>query len=160
MSKQFKHIDKKEIVCAICHNTFFGHLNHKYCGDQCREIASKQQQGGFKVKNPKAHRRYNRNRRPNYWRDKQQSERLEIVTSLGGKCCVCDITNPNWLHVDYIPTMQGTGLRHPKHKSYVLRHVEDFRLLCANHHYELSITGKIEGTDITQPRSSRPKLLD
>ena len=28
--------------------------------------------------------------------------------------------------------------------------VEIFRILCANHHYELTLTGKIEGTDIVQ----------
>jgi hypothetical protein len=54
------------------------------------------------------------------------------------------------LHVDYIPTMRGSKFRHPRHLRWVMDHIQDFRILCANHHYELTLTGQIEGTDITQ----------
>ena len=48
--------------------------------------------------------------------------------------------------------MIGTGFRHPRHKKWVLDNIKDFRLLCANHHYELTLSGKIKGTNIKQKR--------
>lgn len=63
---------------------------------------------------------------------------------------MCGVDNPFWLHVDYIPTSRGEQYRHPRHFKYVSEHLDDFRILCANHHYELTLTGRIEGTDITQ----------
>jgi len=40
--------------------------------------------------------------------------------------------------------------RHPRHLGFVMANLDAFRLLCANHHYELTLTGAIAGTDITQ----------
>ena len=96
---------------------------------------------------------YNKNRtekNPTIWQEKTRKERLEIIALLGGSCVVCAANNPNWLHVDYIPTTRGKPYRHPRHLRFVREHMNEFRLLCANHHYELTLTGKIEGTDITQ----------
>lgn len=100
-------------------------------------------------------RQYNKNREaknPTVWKDKVANERSKIIDALGGKCCVenCNVENKNWLHVDYIPTMIGTGFRHPRHFKWVMDNLSDFRLLCANHHYELTITGRIQGSTITQ----------
>ncbi len=98
---------------------------------------------------------YNANRlakNPGAWRDQARSGRLRVLAMLGGRCIVCGVTNPSWLHADYIPTSIGKKYRHPRGVAWVRDHIEDFRLLCANHHYELTLTGKIEGTDITQQR--------
>jgi hypothetical protein len=38
----------------------------------------------------------------------------------------------------------------PRLLAYIRKNKDNFRLLCANHHYELTLTGMIEGTDITQ----------
>lgn len=108
----------------------------------------------FKRKYPEAMKKYNENRKsknPTVWKDRWNSDREEIIDKLGGKCVVCPVKNPLHLHIDYAPTMIGTGVRHPRHKAWVLRNIKDFRLLCANHHYELTLTGRIEGTKITQP---------
>lgn len=154
-----KHVNKPHlcskvsISCAVCGTSFFGRTIDKYCSDPCREVINKAQQQSFKAKNPGKMRIYNQNRKtknPNVWKDKTRRARLKIVALLGGKCLVCKVSNPNWLHVDYIPTMRGTGFRHPRHEKWVITHIADFRLLCANHHYEFTLTGAIKGTTITQ----------
>jgi hypothetical protein len=97
--------------------------------------------------------RYNANRvtkDPEVWRRKQSSERDHIVAMLGGRCVVCGVNNPLWLHVDYIAGSRGLKYRHPRHIAYVRDHQDEFRVLCANHHYELTLSGRIEGTNITQ----------
>lgn len=107
----------------------------------------------FKEAHPDAMKGYNQTRKekdPDVWKNKYRSERNEVIQKLGGKCLACNVSNPNWLHIDYIPTMIGTGYRHPRHKKWMLDNIKDFRLLCANHHYELTLTGKIEGSSITQ----------
>lgn len=85
-----------------------------------------------------------------YYRNKARRERLAILALLGGACVVCGVANPFWLHVDYIPTTRGMRFRHPRNIGFIQRNMADFRLLCANHHYELTLTGCIEGTPITQ----------
>jgi len=129
--------------------------NKKYCGERCSKRANSRLVKKWVGDHPDAMKRYNRTRIEKYpgeWLEKARAERLEKIRLLGGSCCVCGVTNPNWLHVDYAPTCRGTGTRHPRHLAYVKRHLGDFRLLCANHHYELTITGRIEGTDITQQK--------
>lgn len=44
----------------------------------------------------------------------------------------------------------GTHLPYNLRPAFILNHLRDFRLLCANHHRELTITGKIEGSSIRQ----------
>lgn len=87
---------------------------------------------------------------PGYYKEKARRERMAIIQLLGGACVVCGVANPYWLHVDYIPTTRDLRYRHPRNVGYIRRNVKDFRLLCANHHYELTLTGRIEGTAITQ----------
>ena len=87
---------------------------------------------------------------PGMWREKHRAERSQAIALLGGGCVVCGVTNPNWLHIDYVPTTNGKPYRHPRHLKFIREHEADFRLLCANHHYELTLTGKIAGTPITQ----------
>ena len=82
--------------------------------------------------------------------EKSRADRLAILELLGGQCVVCGTDNPSWLHADYIPTTRSLRFRHPRHLAFMREHIEDFRVLCANHHYELTLTGRIEGTDITQ----------
>ncbi len=131
----------------------------KTCSKECRQTKDRASQLKFREANPNVMQKYNKTRvekNPNVWRDKTGRERLKIIESLGSKCCVehCNVINPLHLHIDYIPTMIGTGFRHPRHKKWVLDNLKDFRLLCANHHYELTITGSIENTDITQKRKN------
>jgi hypothetical protein len=102
---------------------------------------------------PESMKGYNQSRKaknPSVWAEKHRQERLAIINLLGGKCIVCGVNNPNWLHVDYKPTTRNETYRHPRHYRFISEHAEFFRLLCANHHYELTLTGKIEGTEITQ----------
>lgn len=87
---------------------------------------------------------------PNEARDRDRRGRLESLRLLGGCCIVCGASNPNWLHLDYIPTTRGKTYRHPRGLAFVRTHLDLFRILCANHHYELTLTGRIEGTDIVQ----------
>lgn len=141
--------------CEVCGKDYKGTIIQKYCSNPCQQISCRKQQKHFNNKNPDAMVQYNKNRvkrNPDVWRQKSKKDREDIISMLGGVCAVdkCNITKKEWLHADYIPTMNGTGLRHPRHKRWVLDHLEDFRLLCANHHYELTITGSIEGSNITQ----------
>ncbi len=142
--------------CIICSNPYIAVApRQKTCSLPCRKIYYQKLQDDWHATHPRSSKKYGENRigrRPNYWKEKYREERLAIIKALGGKCICpkCKVKNPLWLHVDYIPTMAGTGHRHPRHKAWVLAHLGDFRLLCANHHYELTLTGKIDGTDITQ----------
>lgn len=155
-----------ERTCVVCGKSYIAVAPlQKTCSKECRVIHYKPRQLAFKEANPEAWKKYAANRvkaDPMVWRNKRLRDRTVSINALGGKCCVehCEVTNPNWLHIDYIPTMHGTGYRHPRHKRWILDHLQDFRLLCANHHYELTITGKIEGTSIFQPTKHRPKLYD
>jgi predicted nucleic acid-binding Zn ribbon protein len=147
-----------ERICHVCKKDYKAvSYMQKTCSKECRRVLYLENQKRFKDKNPGCMKSYNENRikkNPTVWKDKVRNERMDILTALGGKCIVCGVTNPNWLHTDYIPTMEDIGYRHPRHKRWVLDHLKDFRILCANHHYELSITGKIEATTITQPRKA------
>lgn len=143
-----------ERTCVVCGNDYRAVAPlQKTCSLPCRKIHYAPMQTKFKDANPGAMKVYNKNRlakNPNVWKDKQRRERVKILEALGGKCIVCSVTNKNWLHVDYIPTMRNSKYRHPRHFKWVMENLKDFRILCANHHYELTITGKIEGTDISQ----------
>lgn len=127
--------------------------NRRYCSRQCSRQASQKRTKTWLFNNPTAMKEHNANRtakNPGVWREKYQAERHEILDILGAFCIVCGVNNLAWLHVDYIPTTRGKPSRHPRHPKYVREHKEDFRVLCANHHYELTLTGHIEGTEITQ----------
>lgn len=149
--------------CVLCGAAYIAVSPlQKTCSAECRKKHYKTLQTDFKLRHPDKQTEYNKNRKekdPDVWRKKNRSERLEIIKALGGKCCVpeCTASNPFHFHFDYIPTMQGTGLRHPRHKAWVIENLKDFRLICANHHYELTITGKIQGTEITQTTKCRIK---
>jgi hypothetical protein len=142
-----------EKTCIVCEQQFMGTIVQVTCSKECRKIRNNQSMQKFLREHPKAMQHYNETRKkknPNVWKEKWNSDREEIIAALGGKCIVCPVSNISWLHIDYVPTMIGTGLRHPRHKRWVMDHLKDFRLICANHHYELTLTGKIEGTTITQ----------
>ena len=127
--------------------------NRKYCSYRCSKLANGKKIRAWNGDHPEAMKTYNRNRvakEPGAYKRQAREHRLKILELLGGRCCVCGVTNTNWLHVDYIPTMRGTGGRHSRHLKFVRENSEDFRILCANHHYELTITGTIEGTSIVQ----------
>jgi len=97
--------------------------------------------------------RYNQNRKtkdPLVWKKQHRATRMKILNLLGAKCVVCGVENPLWLHVDFIPTQRNEQYRHPRHLAFVRRNPDLFRVLCANHHYELTLSGAIEGSDITQ----------
>ena len=147
----------KERTCRQCGKVFQaetrGDANRQYCSQKCSKKANAKNIKGWVSEHPGVMKQYNENRltrNPKAWNEKHEAERLAILGLLGGKCIVCGVTNPYWLHVDYIPTTRDKPHRHPRHLFYIREHKEDFRLLCANHHYELTLTGMIEGTDIVQ----------
>lgn len=147
----------KSRICAQCGIVFRlksrGDNARKYCSRQCAKIAESKQISTWHYENPDSMKTYNQNRAqkdPQVWRRKSKLGREEALELLGGKCLVCGVDNPNWLHIDYIPSSRGLKYRHPRHIAYIKNHLDEFRILCANHHYELTITGKIEGTGITQ----------
>lgn len=140
-------------ICTVCNKDYKAVAPlQKTCSEECRKLKNKQNSRKFRENNPNKQKEYNKKRKPNYWKEKSKKEREEVLSALGSKCVVCGHNNSYHLHIDYIPTMIGTGHRHPRHKKFILDNIKDFRILCANHHYELTITGKIEGTNITQKR--------
>lgn len=153
--KYNRHIPH-ERECPVCKTIFpivKGGANRKYCSHKCSRKASKKQEKSWIENHPEARPGYNKTRlakNPGMWVEKSRAERLAILRLLGGQCVVCSVDNANWLHVDYIPTTVGKPYRHPRHLKYIREHLSDFRLLCANHHYELTLTGQIEGSDIKQ----------
>lgn len=157
-------IKNPDRICIVCEKPYKAVAPlQKTCSIDCRRKKDRVHQIKFHYRNPDVMKKYNKNRlekNPNFWIDKGRKEREEIIEKLGSKCCVhyCTVVNPIHLHIDYVPTMIGTGYRHPRHKKWVLDNLKDFRLLCANHHYELSITGSIENTDIKQrTQNDKPK---
>lgn len=150
-------------ICIICEEDFMGTIVQVICSKKCRKIRNNQSNEKFHKSHPNSMKIYNQNRvkkNPTVWKEKWNSDREEIITNLGGKCTVphCKVKNHTWLHIDYIPTMVGSKYRHPRHKRWVLDNLKDFRLLCANHHYELTLTGEIKRTDIKQKRRDDKKI--
>lgn len=142
-------------VCTICEKPYKAVSPlQKTCSDECRKVKNKGNRDKFHTNNEGKHKEYNKTRlerKPNYWKDKYNQERNEVIVALGGECIACGNKNPLHLHLDYIPTMRGKGgFRHPRHKRWMLDNLKDFRVLCANHHTELTLTGRIDGTQITQ----------
>ena len=143
--------------CRICGTEFplrgTGDANRQHCSKACAKRANAKSISTWHADNPGAMRVYNATRlakNPGTWREKARRERLETIALLGGACVVCEASNPYWLHVDYVPTTRNEPYRHPRHLRWIRDNLSKFRLLCANHHYELTLTGKIEGTAITQ----------
>lgn len=148
-----------ERECRWCGKAFTAKTKNdnarKHCSPDCAKKADVQRQANWRAAHPDSMKKYNENRlakNPRFWVAKSRQARLDILALLGGKCIVrgCDVTNPFWLHVDYIPTCRGEKVRHPRHIAYIRANKSKFRLLCANHHYELTLTGRIKGTRITQ----------
>lgn len=146
-----------ERSCRRCEAVFQvvtrGDANRQYCTRSCSRKATEKKVADWNAAHPGAMKVYNRNRvakNPGVYADSKRADRLSIIAALGRGCVVCGVANTNWLHIDYIPTTRGKPYRHPRHAKWVLAHIADFRLLCANHHYELTLTGRIEGTEITQ----------
>lgn len=147
----------KERHCLQCDKVFLivhrGDNNRRYCSQACSKKAATKKTLTWHQAHPDSMDGYNKTRlikNPGAWRDKHRAQRLEAIRILGSKCLVCEVSNPNWLHADYVPTTVGKPYRHPRHLKFIKEHASDFRLLCANHHYELTLTGRIAGTAITQ----------
>ncbi len=143
----------RERACKECRKIFQivsrSDANRRYCSQKCAKRAYTKQQSTWHFEHQDKMREYSHTysrRNPEAWANR----RLKTIAFLGGACIVCGATNPNWLHIDFKPTTRGSQFRHPRHFAYISQHVDQFRLLCANHHYELTLTGYIEGTDITQ----------
>ena len=133
--------------------TGVGDANRQHCSRECAKNHNAKRVSGWQVEHPETMRKYRETqeaKNPGIWREKNRSERERIIEMLGGACVVCGAENPAWLHVDFIETTRGYRYRHPRHLAYVRIHTDQFRILCANHHYELTLTGQIEGTSITQ----------
>lgn len=130
-----------------------GDANRQHCSKECAKNHNAKSVKAWRDSHPEANRVYRQNylkKKPAFDRDRWQNRRGRILELLGGRCVVCGVNNPFWLHVDYIPTCRDKQYRHPRHFKYVSEHLDEFRILCANHHYELTLTGAIAGTDITQ----------
>lgn len=128
-------------------------MNRQHCSKQCAKNHNAKRIRAWQIENPEAQDGYRKNqlaKNPSVNRDRWRQRRGRIIDLLGGKCVVCGVMNPHWLHVDFIPTGRDSQYRHPRHYKYVSEHLDLFRILCANHHYELTLTGRIEGTNITQ----------
>ena len=127
--------------------------NRQYCSQKCAKEANRKASQTWQRLHPERRPTYEaarKSKHPDHWREQGRSERRRILEVLGGACVVCGVKNPHWLHVDYIPTTRNERYRHSRTLKFTLAHPELFRVLCANHHYELTITGKIEGTSIVQ----------
>ena len=154
---RYIHHLSSERQCKLCGKTFplvdASDNNRRYCSQACEKKAITKNTKAWWDAHPEANAIYQQRylaKTPGAYRDKARRDRLEAIRILGGKCIICGGSNPSWLHVDYIPTTNGKPYRHPRHLKYIKDHISDFRLLCANHHYELTLTGKIVGTMITQ----------
>ena len=127
--------------------------NRQHCSKKCAKNHAAKTVSTWAMEHPEMRKVYRSNqltKDPDYEKRRWQDRRGRILDLLGGQCVVCGVTNHHWLHVDFIPTGRGSKYRHPRHFKYVSEHLNLFRILCANHHYELTLTGRIEGTDITQ----------
>jgi hypothetical protein len=127
--------------------------NRQHCSQRCAKTHNAKRIKDWQAEHPDKMREYRTAqvvKNPGLYREQARRNRLESLRLLGGGCVVCGVTNPNWLHIDFIPTTRNAPYRHPRNLSYIRRHLELFRILCANHHYELTLTGQIIGTDITQ----------
>jgi len=146
-TRQCRHCGKDFPVSGV------GDVNRQHCSSECAKNHAAKTTKGWMAERPEAMKRYNANRvakDPTVWTRKHGLARLKILELLGSQCVVCGVTNPLWLHVDFIAGSRGLQYRHPRHLAYVRTHQTEFRVLCANHHYELTLSGRIEGTDITQ----------
>lgn len=150
-------IIQKTRTCRHCGEEFTvtgpGAANRQHCSKECAKNHSAKIVKAWIQEHPEKHLEYRtaqKLRDPLANRERWRVRRGRILDLLGGCCVVCGASNPSWLHVDFIPTGRGTPYRHPRHYRYVAEHLDLFRILCANHHYELTLTGAIEGTDITQ----------
>jgi hypothetical protein len=159
--KRFAGAVARTCAALDCQNIFplkdRSDANRKYCSDACAKRTYQKASVEWRTKRPGYMAEYNATRtakNPGVWVEKSRAARAEALELLGGKCSVpiCHVTNPHWLHIDFIPTTRGTPYRHSRGIAYLRKHLELFRLLCANHHYELTLTGKIEGSNITQLR--------
>jgi hypothetical protein len=127
--------------------------NRQHCSKECAKNHASKTVSTWQAEHAEMRAVYRANqltKDPEYERKRWQDRRGRILDLLGGRCIVCGASNPAWLHVDFIPTGRDRVFRHPRHFRYVSEHLELFRVLCANHHYELTLTGRIEGTEITQ----------
>ena len=150
---------EKSRDCRHCGNQFplksAADANRQHCSKKCAKAHNAKAIRDWRKANPDYMPAYQKKRaakNPGMWKKKARADRLLIIELLGSKCIVCGVTNQNWLHVDFIPTTRDAPYRHPRHLNYIREHLNEFRLLCANHHYELTLTGVIEGTNIKQRR--------
>lgn len=146
-----------ERSCLVCEAKFVvakpGEANRKYCSQPCAKRAYAKGIGIWHKLHPERAGHYRSQRvkkNADIWKEQARSERRRILEALGGQCVVCGVDNLVWLHVDYIPTTKGQPYRHPRTLKFTLANLNLFRILCANHHYELTLTGKIKGTEIVQ----------
>lgn len=61
-------------------------------------------------------------------------KRTEALKLLGGVCVVCKESNPRYLHLDRIK-----GGEHIRNQYWIYAHLNEFQILCANHHNEKTV---------------------
>lgn len=147
----------REKTCRHCGENFLAsgpaECNRQYCSKRCARSHVEKRVAGWSKANAAGIQTRKRERIakiPGFHAEKAKEKRAAVLALLGGRCVVCAVDNPSWLHVDYIPGTRGSRHRHPRHLAFVRSHHTEFRILCANHHYELTLTGRIEGTEIGQ----------
>lgn len=143
--------------CRVCDAAVViakpGDANRRYCSQRCAKKAYAKGIGIWRELNKGKAKDYQAQRikkNADAWKEQARSERRRILQALGGACIVCGVSNPSWLHVDYVPTTRNEQYRHSRTLKFTMENLRLFRILCANHHYELTLTGKIEGTPIVQ----------
>lgn len=127
--------------------------NRRYCTRRCSRLSNRENIAAWVAAHPGCSERYNRTRlqkKPTAYIDQRRKDRAETIALLGGACVVCGETYWPFLEIDYIPTTRGKPHRHSRGHKFMRDNAKDFRVLCANHHRELSTTGRIAGTEIVQ----------
>ena len=114
-------------ICVICGEEFTVKFsNHKFCSEKCAKQNKREYHKDYYLKNRKTFRDYfwkNRERRRENNKKRYLKRKLEIDQILGTKCVICDGTYRLICHEIY-------GKPHSTHKSYILKHPQDFTRLC------------------------------
>lgn len=73
-----------------------------------------------------------------YFRESLKKLRKECLGKLGEKCVICGEDNERYLHLDRIK-----GGAHSRQQYWIKNHLDEFQLLCANHHNEKTVYKEI-----------------
>ena len=66
--------------------------------------------------------------------EKKLTRRQALLEKLGKVCKVCGESNYRYLHIDRIK-----GGEHPRNFEWIVNNINQFQILCANHHNEKTV---------------------